>query len=61
MQTFTSEEYICIAIANHYGLDKSNWNKRIEWAKANIDYYGIHQIESVFVSTAKEPMLFRKA
>lgn len=61
MQTFTSEEYICIAIANHYGLDKINWDKRIEWTKANIDFHGIKEFESVFVISAKEPMLFRKA
>lgn len=61
MQQFTSEQYILIAIANHYGLDKINWDKRIEWTKSNIDFHGIKEFESVFVTSAKEPMLFRKA
>lgn len=61
MQKFTSEDYLYIAIANHYGKDRLNWDKRIEWAKENIYYWGIKQFEFAFVPQAKEPMMFRKA
>jgi hypothetical protein len=61
MQLFNSIQYIYIAIANHYGLDKVNWDERIEWATSNINAYGVNQLESLYVHQAKEPMLFRKA
>lgn len=52
MQTFTPREYLMIDIANSYGLDKLDWNLRIEWFKQN---------ESNLMSqldTAKTPALY---
>ena len=61
MKKFTSLEYIYIAIANHYGHDRQNWQYRIDWAKEWISAQGIDRFESIWVTEAKEPMMFRKA
>lgn len=61
MKTFVSQEYILIAIANHFGLDRQNWNARINWASAGINEHGIDQFEFIYGNEAKEPMMFRKA
>ena len=37
MQEFTGKEYLMIDIANHYGLDKKNWDQRLEWFKDHED------------------------
>lgn len=37
MQFFTPFENLCIDIANHFGLDKENFEPRIEWVKNNKD------------------------
>jgi len=37
MQQFTPMEYLYIDVANQFGLDGINWDKRIEWVKSNID------------------------
>jgi len=36
MLTFSSFEYLCIDIANQYGMDKLTFDKRIQWTKDNI-------------------------
>lgn len=61
MKTFTSHEYILIAIANHFGHDRLNWKNRIDWAKSSIDVDGIDIFEWFYAPQAKEPMMFRKA
>lgn len=61
MKTFTSLEYILIAIANHYGKDRLNWDERISWAYTDIHNWGIDTFEESYVVEAKEPMMFRKA
>ena len=61
MKTFSSLEYILIAIANHFGLDRQNWNARINWASAGINEHGIDQFEFIYGNETKEPMMFRKA
>ncbi len=49
MQEFTGKEYLKIDIANHYGLDKKNWNQRLEWFDEHEDV-----LESL-VKEADEP------
>lgn len=71
MKQFSSEDYIKIAIANTYGLDRMDWDKRLNWFNAifNSLYGGanihrvdkLHMFEDAFVEKAKEPMMFRKA
>jgi len=55
MQTFTGTEYLQIDIANQFGLDRLEWDKRIWWVKDNIG--DLKDLDS----TAKHPILFRKA
>lgn len=55
MQNFTPLEYLLIDIANHYGLDKSQWSKRLNWATTNLDKLGY------FNRYAESPILYRKA
>lgn len=53
MQTFTSMEYLYIDIANNFGLDKKNWNERIQWTKDNLN-----NLESL-ATQADNPCMFR--
>ena len=55
MQLFTPFEYLCIDIANAYGLDKELFDTRISWVKNNI-----HCLES-YLKQADDPALFIKA
>lgn len=52
MQTFTPREYLMIDIANSYGLDKLDWNLRIDWFKQN----EAHLMS--LLDTAKTPALY---
>lgn len=52
MQTFTAREYLKIDIANSFGLDKKDWNERIEWFDANQ-----YQLESL-LKQAETPALY---
>jgi len=54
MQEFTGFEYVKISLANHYGLDRLNWDERLEW----VDRHTGHL--DMMASTAKEPVLYRK-
>ena len=53
-QTFTGMQYLKIAIANAYGLDKHVWQDRLNWFKRNQG-----QLESLD-KDADEPVLYRK-
>jgi len=74
MKQFSSEDYIKIAIANTYGLDRLDWDKRIIWVNNVIHTFkqgqpnnvngtisAIYELESTNAVNAKEPMMFRKA
>lgn len=52
---FSGFEYLCIDIANHFGLDKDNFEPRIEWVYDHID-----NLEE-FADQADVPELFKKA
>ncbi|AKG13494.1 DUF4326 domain-containing protein [Moraxella bovoculi] len=55
MKQFNPMQYLAIDIANHYGLDKLNYEERIQWVKANMD-----NLED-YTATAEEPLLYAKA
>lgn len=55
MKKFNPMQYLAIDIANHYGLDKLNYEDRISWVKTNLDYLEDYQ------NKAEEPILFAKA
>lgn len=52
---FNPMQYLAIDIANHYGLDKSNYKDRIQWVKNHMDTLEEHTV------TAEEPLLYAKA
>lgn len=51
-QTFTPRQYLQLDIANNYGLDKEDWNVRLDWFEANK-----HQLREL-VASSDEPALF---
>lgn len=55
MKQFNPMQYLAIDIANHYGLDKLNYEDRIQWVKAHIN-----NLED-YTATAEEPLLYAKA
>ena len=54
MKEFTGWQYLLIDVANHFGLDKTTFETRIQWAEDNLD-----DLEG-FVIDAAEPELFTK-
>lgn len=52
MQQFTGMEYLAIDIANNFGLDKLDWNDRLDWFNTNESKLEEHTMQ------AKEPALF---
>lgn len=54
MRQFTGMEYLHIALANHFGLDKLDWDERLKWTNDNY-----HQVDQL-IKDAKEPLLFEK-
>jgi hypothetical protein len=52
MRKFTAREYLAIDIANNFGLDKINWEDRLQWFEENQN--NLMQL----VPSAKEPALF---
>lgn len=52
MQKFTGNQYLAIDIANKFGLDKQDWNTRLDWFDENQE-----KLLSL-VPQAKEPALF---
>lgn len=58
MQLFTALEWIKIAIANAYGLDKQNYQYRLDWF--NLNHHSILPNVEEYALEAAEPMMFRK-
>ena len=55
MKQFNAIQYIAIDIGNCYGLDKLNYEDRIQWVKTNLD-----KLEDL-QAQAEEPFLYYKA
>lgn len=53
-QTFSGWEYLCIDLANHYGMDKELFETRINWVYEHINHLGW------LVNKADDPVLFQK-
>lgn len=53
-QQFTGWEYLCIDLANHFGLDKELFEDRIQWVYDHID-----NLED-FAAEAETPELYKK-
>lgn len=51
-QSFTGKDYLRIEVANGFGLDKKNWDERIDWFKSNED-----RLESL-VKEAADPAMY---
>jgi DNA-directed RNA polymerase len=59
MKTFTGIEYLKLAMANSYGLDKQNWEPRLEWVD---DFLSQRDpLNSKEMIKASEPLLLEKA
>jgi hypothetical protein len=52
VQLFSPRQYLKIDIANNFGLDKKDWNERIEWFDENE-----HQLDAL-LSQAETPALY---
>ena len=52
MEKFSGKDYLMIDIANNFGLDKINWDARIDWVLRRVD-----KLED-FLKQADEPALF---
>nr|DAR27825.1 MAG TPA: DNA directed RNA polymerase [Caudoviricetes sp.] len=54
-------EWLLIDIANAYGLDKSNWETRLQWSRSNLekllDDKGLEEL----TNTASDKLLFKQA
>ena len=55
MKEFNPMQYLAIDIANQYGLDKENFETRIQWVKNNINCL------EEYTDEAEEPILYYKA
>ena len=54
MKTYSGFEYLCIDVANQYGLDKKLFEERIEWAQTNID-----QLEALADQAETKPLYLK--
>lgn len=54
MQTFTGFEYICIDIANQFGLDKELFETRIQWVYDHID-----ELETLYHQAETKPLYIK--
>ena len=51
----TGWEYLCIDVANYFGMDKSTFEDRLAWVYKNINCLGM------FINQAETPELYHKA
>ena len=56
MQKFNGKQYVGIALANHYGLDKESWDTRLDWTRTNIN-----QLDQFIPDSPKTKYLYIKA
>lgn len=59
MRKFTPTEYVQICMANHFGLDKENWQPRLDWTKQFLRSTKKQQQD--LYDQADEPILLKKA
>ena len=45
MKHYTALDYLFIALANHYGKDKLNFEDRIAWAQQNWDKVSVYDAD----------------
>lgn len=61
MQLFSPKQYLEIAIANHYGLDKKTWQERLDWFDmVGLAAFNSKKLMEIYTKGASEPMMFRK-
>ena len=54
MKFYSAIEYLCVDIANHYGLDKKLFEERIQWVKDNYT-----KLETLVSSADVKPLYFK--
>ena len=60
MRLFTGKQYLMIDISNSYGMDKSDWQVRLDWFQfyqSDIENLPIHDIVT-WAKKAEEPAQF---
>lgn len=60
MKQFSAIDYLAIDIANHAGLDKKNFEDRIQWVRDNISTLETQEVPEPYLYT-KAVMAFRRA
>ena len=60
MQKFTGIQYMMIGIANAFGLDKWEWQRRLDWAKEFLGMLPNDAVLKAYMAEADEPMMFNK-
>jgi DNA-directed RNA polymerase len=61
MQKFTPYEYVLIAIANANGMDKNQWEERIDWSEKFTKMSYADQLDYAKTQCSEEPILMAKA
>ena len=61
MRKFTGFEYVQIAAANAYGMDKLEWDERLQWFAQNEQELNKPVLDPDFLAKADKPHLLTKA
>ena len=59
-EDFSPMDILLVSFANHYGLDKENWNTRIDWSVSHLETFKSGNYKEI-LRTAEEPILLEKA